>query len=387
MEVRASAGDNALGGEDIVHALCDLFCERNALPASQRSDAAFMQRLTAEAEAAKRRLSVAPTAEMRARIGTTDLQLTIDEALLEKVCAPLLLRLREPVERTLRDANLRTGELDAIVLAGGATRMPIVRRLVTTMFGRFPTIDLHPDEVVALGAAVQAGLKAKDAALDEVVMTDVAPYSLGVSVTRLLDERTQSTGHFDPIIERNTTVPVSRMKQYVPIREGQEMLELEIYQGESRMVRDNIHLGTLKVGLPRAPQHECAVDVRFTYDVNGLLQVEAAVAKTGETSVLVIQGNPGLMSDQEIATRLRALADLKIHPRDRLENRTVMARGERLYTQLRETEREWLGHHLTRFEHIVAAQDPRAIAAARKDLEAALARVERHDLFDGDGRS
>ncbi len=117
---------------------------------------------------------------------------TWTKASLEQACAPLLKRLRAPVERALRDANLRSGHLDNIVLAGGATRMPIVRRLVTTMFGRFPSIDFNPDEVVALGAAVQAGLKAKDAALKEVVMTDVSPYSLGVEVSMRISETTAS---------------------------------------------------------------------------------------------------------------------------------------------------------------------------------------------------
>ena len=309
--------------------------------------------------------------------------LDLDEATLEAVCAPLLKRLRAPVERTLRDANLRTSELDAVLLAGGATRMPIVRRLVTTMFGRFPPIGLNPDEVVALGAAVQAGLKARDAALEEVVMTDVAPYSLGVEVGVRLDERSISHGHFDPVIERNTTVPASRVKQYSPLADGQTHIELQIYQGEARMVSDNIHLGSLRVPLPRMTARECAVDVRFTYDVNGLLQVEATVQKTQETCSLVIEGNPGLLSEADIASRLRALAALKIHPRDQMDNRTLMARGERLYQQLKGGEREWLGGQLLRFEQVLATQEARAIVPARRELASLLDRIERDSFIDG----
>jgi molecular chaperone HscC len=260
--------------------------------------------------------------------------------------------------------------------------MPMVRRLVTTMFGRFPAVDLNPDEVVALGAAVQAGLKARDAALEEVVMTDVSPYSLGVAVGVMLDERSSSQGHFDPVIERNTTVPVSRVKQYIPQREGQAHIEVEIYQGEARMVRDNIHLGTLHVPLPKAPVQECAVDVRFTCDVNGLLQVEATVRKTQQTLSLVIEGNPGLLTPAQIAERLQALGNLKIHPRDQIENRTLLARAERLYEQCRGHEREWLGAQILRFEQLLATQDARTIMPGRREFGALLDRAERDSFLD-----
>lgn len=243
-------------------------------------------------------------------------------------------------------------------------------------------MGINPDEVVALGAAVQAGLKARDAALNEVVMTDVAPYSLGVEVGIRLDAVSTSQGHFDPVIERNTTVPVSRVKQYVPQQDGQARLELQIYQGEARMVRDNIHLGSLLVPLPRARAQESAVDVRFTYDVNGLLQVDATVLKTQQTATVVIEGNPGLLSPAELAEKLRALEALKMHPRDRLENRTLLARGERLYEQSRGAEREWLGAQILRFEQLLATQDDRQIAPGRREFQALLDRVDRHSVFD-----
>ena len=386
MEVRASAGDNFLGGEDFVQALVEQFMQRLNLPDRLRKDSVFMQRLAAEAEAAKRTLSVQAKATMQVHQGNDEHSLEIDEAVLEQACAPLLKRLRAPVERALRDANLRSSQLDSIVLAGGATRMPLVRKLVTTMFGRFPSVDLNPDEVVALGAAVQAGLKAKDAALDEIVMTDVAPYSLGVAVSVRLDEQAVSSGHFDPLIERNSPVPISRVKTYVPMQDRQSQLELQVYQGEARMVRDNIHLGSLSIALPRLPANECAVDVRFTYDVNGLLQVEATVQKTQHTESLLIEGNPGLLTEAQIAEKLQALAELKIHPRDRMDNRTLLARAERLYEQCRGEQREWLGAQIMRFERLLATQDDRSIAPGRREFESLLDQLERHSMLDGTPR-
>jgi molecular chaperone HscC len=386
MEVRASAGDNFLGGEDFVQALVELFFRRLDLPDKLRRDGQFMQRLAGQAEAAKRALSTAPAATMRVHEGDREHRLELDERTLEEAARPLLQRLRAPVERALRDANLRSSELDNVVLAGGATRMPIVRRLATTMFGRFPAVDLNPDEVVALGVAVQCGLKARDEALSEVVMTDVAPYSLGVAVSVQVDERSWSQGHFDPVIERNSVVPVSRVKTYAPVGAQSTQITIEIFQGESRLVRDNIHLGSLHVPLPQGQPGERSVDVRFTYDINGLLQVEATVAKTRQTYAVVIEGNPGVLGDDEIQQRLRALADLKIHPRDQLENRTLMARAERMFEQSRGDERDWLGRQILRFEQLLATQDGRRIGAGQREFRALLDQIEKNSFIDGGPR-
>ncbi|WP_312547499.1 molecular chaperone HscC [Massilia sp.] len=364
MEVRASAGDNHLGGEDFVATLVERFYDAAQVPASLRRDARFVQRLHAQVEQAKRNLSEAPQATVRVGDGQTDYVMELDEAALEKSCATLLARLRHPVERALRDARLPIAELDNIVLAGGATRMPTVRRMVARMFGRFPACDINPDEVVALGAAVQAGLKMNDAALDEVVMTDVAPYSLGTDTAISLDGGGMSQGHFDPIIERNTVIPVSRVKRYYPVQDKKAVVELNIFQGEARMAADNIKLGQLKIKLTPAPRDENPVDVRLTYDVNGLLQVEATLVRTGEVHTLVIEGNPGLLSEQEIDQRFAALSELKIHPRDRMENRTLLARGERQYQQLRGAAREELGQQIVHFERALESQDRHVIAPA-----------------------
>jgi len=377
MEVRASSGDNNLGGEDFVASLVERFFEEAKVPARCRADARFMQRLHAQVEAAKRALSDAPAAEIRVHDGEQAYHMQLDEAALEKYCAPLLARLRDPVERALRDAGMPVADLDNIVLAGGATRMPVVRRMVTRMFGRFPACELNPDEVVALGAAVQAGLKSRDAALDEVVMTDVAPYSLGIGVARHLDRSTVSSGHFDPIIERNTVIPVSRVKRYVPSSSRQRQIDIEVYQGEARMVTDNIKLGALTVSLPPGTSDENSVDIRFTYDVNGLLQVEATLVRTGAVTALLIEGNPGLLSEDEIAARFAALSELKIHPRDRIENRTLMARGERLYQQLRGRTREQMGDEIVRFELALETQDARILAPAADAFRALLDQIER----------
>ena len=384
MEVRATAGDNFLGGEDFVHEIVQLFFAETGLPEAARADGGFMQQLMARAELAKRALSDNESATLSLNWQDGEHTLTLTQERFRAISEPLLARLRTPVERALRDASIRAGEIDNVVLAGGATRSPIVRQMVTRMFGRFPAMDINPDEVVALGAAVMAGLKARDEALKEVVMTDVCPYTLGVETVHRMPGGGEVDGYFSPIIERNTVVPASRVKGYVPVREGQRLLNLEIFQGEARLVRDNIKLGMLEVPLPKGPRDDCGVDVRFTYDVNGLLEVEATVRGTQEVHRLVIQGNSGVLSELEIAARLAQLADLKIHPRDKAENRALVAQSERVFQQLRGNARERLGDEISRFELTLESQEERQIRAARERLRKVMGFFERDSHFDPD---
>jgi molecular chaperone HscC len=204
----------------------------------------------------------------------------------------------------------------------------------------------------------------------------VAPYSMGVDTAKQLDATNFSFGHFDPLIERNSIIPVSRVKRYHPLADSQRAIVFPIYQGEARLVADNIRLGELRLDLPPGRAEDNGVDVRFTYDVNGLLQVEATLVRTQQTVSLVIEGNPGVLGEAEIATRLAGLAALKIHPRDQLENRTLLARGERLYQQLRGDAREQLGRQVMLFEQALATQDRRTIGQAVITLRQALDHFE-----------
>lgn len=382
MEVRATAGDNFLGGEDFVAEIVKQFLQRAEVPAQARDDPRFMQQLLAQAEIAKIKLSQQAESRLRVAWRDTEYALDLTQDRLADWSEPLLARLRAPVERALRDARIRSADIATVVLAGGATRMPLVRQLVTRMFGRFPNIEMNPDEVVAAGAAVMAGLKMKDQALDEVVMTDVCPYTLGVEVTRTLPSGQRVDGHFSPIIERNSVVPISREETYSPVDDNQLEVELNIYQGESRLVRDNILLGTLKMPLSRRPRAESSFQVRFTYDVNGLLEVEAGMPGSSQRQRIVIQSADKHMSDAEVQRRLQELASLKIHPREQTANRTLLARAERVYQVLRGDERQHLANEILLFEQVLEQQDARLIPPARARLTQEVDALERYSVFD-----
>jgi molecular chaperone HscC len=254
--------------------------------------------------------------------------------------------------------------------------MPMFRRLIGRLFRRMPLQNLNPDEIVAQGAAIRAGLLMRNAELDEIVMTDVAPFTLGVEVTKEIARGERIDGIFLPIIERNTVIPASRSEILVNVFDNQTSIFLNVYQGEARQVKDNIALGKLVVRCPPAPAGKTRVDVRFTYDTNGLLEVEATVIATGQRQTLVIEGNPGALSQTEIAARLKKLASLKLHPREDAENQTLIARANRMYEQRLGRVRAAIGEALVEFLAALETQDPATIRLAQTDLRRLL---DRHD--------
>ena len=375
IEVRASTGDNQLGGEDFNEVLVGMMRAAFAddWKTDERSDALY-QKLREQAERARRTMTTAPSATMRLVWNGVSCEHEASTAAFEELAAPLVERLREPVLRALRDSNLRPEALSDIILIGGATRMPVVRRAVARMFGRFPNATINPDEAVALGAAVQAGLKARDSALKEVVVTDVCPYSLGVEVSRQLPGGTYEHGLFAPILERNTVIPASRVHSFSTMHANQTEVVFGIYQGEGRLVRDNVKIGETKVKVPRGPAGE-RIDVRFSYDVSGLLEVDILVEKSGLRTQLLINDDPA-GDAAAIAERRATLAALKTHPREDELNRAALARGEKCFENFLGEERAAIDYLIGQFQQVLDGQDPRAVEHARTEFHAALDRIE-----------
>ncbi|MNZ88021.1 Chaperone protein HscC [compost metagenome] len=256
--------------------------------------------------------------------------------------------------------------------------MPVIRSVVSKMFGRLPFSEINPDEAVALGAAIQVALKERNQALSEVVLTDVNPYTLGINVSkRVGKEGHRESGYYYPIIERNMPIPISRVEDFYTIEDNQTKICVKIYQGESRRVENNIYLGELEVDVPPKPEGEESILVRFTYDINGILEVEVTTVSTNEKKRIVITQNPGKMTDEEIEKRLKELNDLKIHPRDRVANRLLLARGERLYEELLGEKRGEVEYLMLQFERVLAEQDQRKADKAAAELKKQLDRLER----------
>ena len=359
IEVRASAGDNRLGGEDFNAVIVAM--ARDALGSALKPRSGEERQLDEAMRAAAAPFALVWKGE--------ELRCDITADAFEERAQPLVDRLREPVLRALRDGNVRADALSEIVLVGGATRMPLVRRAVTRMFGRFPNAQVNPDHAIALGAGIQAGLKSRDAALKEIRLTDVCPFTLGVETSRRDEGGKITGGLFAPIIERNTVIPASRVESFSPMDKAQRVVEFGIYQGESRFVAQNVKLGQIEVPLPPGHNGAIGIDVRFTYDVSGLLEVDIEVPQSGVRRQLVIRDEEDRESDADFRKRREALEKLKVHPRDQSANAAVLARANQLYENRLGPERQLVGEWIAAFEGVLARQEPHAIDAARSELE------------------
>lgn len=368
MEVRAVAGDNYLGGEDFTETLVSLFLRHKNIPRENLNEKTYSL-LKKEAEVSKRAFCESKAVTMTSSINGESLsqEITIDEY--ESAIKPLLNKLKEPVERALSDASLKLSDIESIILVGGGTKLPLIRTFVSKLFGKLAYVNINPDEVVALGAAVQAALKGKNAAYKEIILTDVCPYTLGTTVSVRKNQGFYETGYFLPIIERNTTIPVSKVERLYTIYDNQKSINVTILQGESRLSKDNIYLGELNIAVMPKSSGEEAIDVRFTYDINGILEVEVTVVSTGIKKNIIIEKNPGYMTKEEIVDRMKVLSELKIHPRENHENKLIMARGERLYEENVGEIRQEIAELMIKFEEILEKQDLMEIEKARKELK------------------
>ena len=375
MEVKSIAGDNFLGGEDFNKLLVEYFIEKNNLDLKDLNRKA-VSALFKQAELCKRALSNNENAAMSFMINEKNFEIQIDRSNFENLCSNLILRLRHPVERALRDADIPPSEIEAVILIGGSTRMPLVRNVVSKMFNKLPFSNINPDETVALGASIQAALKEKNTDLKELVLTDVCPYTLGVAIAERINGDNYKAGYFLPIIERNSPVPISKVQDLVPIGDDQTIMNIKVYQGENRKVENNIALGELKIAIPRDKAGKQKVAVRYTYDINGLLEVEATVESTGLMKTIIIENAPGSMTEEEIKARMEALKDVKIHPRDRTENRLLLARGERLYEEALGEMRDYIGKLLNELERVLATQNPKLIKETTKIFAEKLGELE-----------
>ncbi len=376
MEIRASAGDNFLGGEDFDDLLVAHFIAKvGAADLPDTTQPSIAQRLRREAQRVRHALGQAPVEHFVLREQTREWSVELTQGELADIVRPLLDRLRAPIERAMRDARIKVADLDEILLVGGTTRMPLVRKLVASLFGRIPSMQLNPDQVVAQGAAIQAALQARHASLEEVVLTDVCPYTLGIETTVQQGSGFQS-GHYLPIIERNTVVPVSRSRTVSTLHDNQKLVKLEIYQGESRLVSNNIFLGELEIPVPPLKAGEVSLDVRFTYDNNGLLEAQVHLPVNGETRRLVIENNPGVLQPEEIAQRLAALEALKVHPREQQVNTLLLARLDRLYQESLGDGRDHVAALANYFQQMLDTQDEHQIRKARSDINERLAQFE-----------
>ena len=367
IEVRAVAGDNYFGGEDFTEALVKLFLQKIQKPYSALSEKEKV-RLNKAAEKAKKELGDEASVEMKVLIGDEEIKEVITKKKYEETLEELLLKIREPVKRSLSDADLKISDIDEIILIGGATRLSIVRDYLIKLFRKFPNSGLNPDETVCIGAAIQGAMKERKEDVKETILTDVCSYTLGTEVSVEYEEDKYEDGRYCPIIERNTVIPASHTERFYTVRDNQSKIRIAVYQGESRLVRNNLFLGEMNIDIPKGPKGKESVDVTYTYDINSLLEVEAKVISTGVSKKMIIKGVQNTMSDEEIEKRMEELAYLKIQPKEIEENKIVLLRAERMYEESLGDRRQKINLYLSKFEIALEKGDHNEIDNARDEL-------------------
>ncbi|MBQ8923819.1 MAG: molecular chaperone HscC [Lachnospiraceae bacterium] len=368
MEVRAVAGDNFLGGEDFTEVLMQMFFHEKNI-AQDELDVKTLAYVRKQAETCKLGFSDSRTSLFKCKIGEEvyEYEISIDEY--EKSCQILLNKIKKPIERSLKDANIKLKDIEEVILVGGATKLPIVRKFVSRLFGRLPNTTINPDEVVAVGSSIQAAMKERNEAVKELILTDVCPFTLGTEVVVSRSGGVKESGHYLPIIERNSVIPVSRTERLYTADDNQDKIRIKILQGESRYARNNVYLGELELSVPIGPAGRESVDVTYTYDVNSILEVEAKILSTKLSKRIVIKNDDVDMTDEEIDERLASLAALKIHPREQEENKLLLLRGDRMYEEATGDLRNIIEQNMLIFEEVLDKQNPDDIKRVREEIK------------------
>jgi molecular chaperone DnaK len=361
-EVKSTNGDTYLGGEDFDHILVDFIAEefRKEQAIDLRKDFMALQRLKEAAEKAKHELSSALETDINLPFITADasgpkhLNMKISRAKFESLCSDLLKRLEEPCRIALRDAGLKASEVGEVILVGGMTRMPAVQQRVKDIFGREPSKGVNPDEAVAIGAAVQAGVLQGD--VKDVLLLDVTPLSLGIETYG---------GVFTKLIEKNTTIPTRKSQTFSTASDNQPAVSIHCLQGEREMAVDNKSLGRFDLqGIPAAPRGVPQIEVTFDIDANGIVSVSAKDLGTGKEQSIKITASSGL-SAEEIA---RMVNDAKAHASEDRERREMVEVRNRLDTLTYSTEKT-LKDLAEKVSAEIKADAEAALEGAKKALE------------------
>ena len=375
MEMLSVSGDNRLGGDNFHEIMADSFLAEHHLIKSEISAKEYAV-LLRQAQACKQKLSEEDSAKMSAVIGDKVYQSEYTDARLLEESASILQRIKKVLAHALTDGGLTIQSINTVVMVGGSSKMPMIQSYLKHLFHKTPMVTVNCDEMIARGLGLVCAVKSRNEEVKDYIMTDICPFTLG---TDTYNESDPAHSYMTPIIERNTVLPCSRVKRFYTSSDNQTKIDIQILQGEHPYAEDNLSLGKMRVMVPKKKRGEEAVDIRFTYDLNGILMADMTVVSTGKTVSKVISQT---MDDRELKRRMEELEKLKIHPKNMSENKLIMERLQTLYEEAPMSWRNQIGDYIRYFDNILEQQNPRAIRNYRSFLESVIDQVENYDPFE-----
>lgn len=382
MEVLSISGDTMLGGEDFTTKICEIFLKNIKLSIVDLSRDE-RTKLYTKADRAKKLISL-KNVEIEMEIKGKKYKSEITQENFRETVKPLLVKMKVAIDKALQDGNTDAREIEKVILVGGAVKLGIIEEFVEKYFhkmrgekiyfnsenfienNKLVSIVANPDTVVAYGVGVAVGMKERNKMFKERILTDVCPFTLG---TELVGNR------FAPIIPRNTTVPTSKSEYFYTIDDYQDKVNVGIYQGESLNIDDNLFLGNFLIDVPRNIAGKEAINVRFTYDINGILEVEATVVSTGlKKSKLIVNGD---LSEEEKNEKIKMLEEIKIQSENKNKDKLLLERANRIYAEIVNTEiRNHISGYLKNYQMVVATGDRIRIQKAKESFSQFLDKID-----------
>ena len=382
MEVLSISGDTMLGGEDFTTKICEIFLKNIKLSIANLSRDE-RTKLYTKADRAKKLISL-KNVEIEMEIKGKKYKSEITQENFRETVKPLLVKMKVAIDKALQDGNTDAREIEKVILVGGAVKLGIIEEFVEKYFhkmrgekiyfnnddfienNKLVSIAADPDTVVAYGVGIAVGMKERNKVFKERILTDVCPFTLG---TEIVGRR------FAPIIPRNTTVPTSRSEYFYTIEDYQSQVTVGIYQGESLNIDDNLFLGEFLLDVPQNLAGKEAINVRFTYDINGILEVEAKVVSTGvKKSKLIINGD---LSEEEKNEKIKMLEEIKIQSENKNKDKLLLERANRIYAEIVNTEiRNHISEYLENYQKIVVTGDRIRIQKTKKSFSEFLDKID-----------
>ena len=382
MEVLSISGDTMLGGEDFTTKICEIFLKNIKLSIVDLSRDE-RTKLYTKADRAKKLISL-KNVEIEMEIKGKKYKSEITQENFRETVKPLLVKMKVAIDKALQDGNTDAREIEKVILVGGAVKLGIIEEFVEKYFhkmrgekiyfnnddfienNKLVSIAADPDTVVAYGVGIAVGMKERNKVFKERILTDVCPFTLG---TEIVGRR------FAPIIPRNTTVPTSRSEYFYTIEDYQSQVTVGIYQGESLNIDDNLFLGKFLLDVPQNLAGKEAINVRFTYDINGILEVEATVVSTGlKKSKLIVNGD---LSEEEKNEKIKMLEEIKIQSENKNKDKLLLERANRIYAEIVNTEiRNHISDYLENYKMVVATGDRIRIQKAKESFSQFLDKID-----------